>query len=106
MGNNQYVGVWEKYRPVINNLLKNGGGSYELSSLEFTQCGNRDSYSFSLTVEDGDIPVKSGSAVARDLKTVLDGSASFKKYAAGKTVVIRLTPAFALEVSVWQVINK
>ena len=101
MGNNQYIGVWEKYRPVINDLLKNGGGSYELSSLDFTQCGNRGSYSFLLTVGDGDIPVKSGSAVARDLKTVLDGSASFKKYAAGKTVEIRLTSEFVLEVRVW-----
>ena len=98
MGNDQYIGVWEKYRPVINTLLKNGGGSYELSSLDFTLSGNRERYSFTLNVVDGDIPIKSGSAVARDLKTVLDGSETFKKYAAGKTVIIRLNPNFLLEV--------
>jgi hypothetical protein len=98
MGNNQYIGVWEKYRPVINNLLKDGGGCYELSSVDFTQCGNRDCYSFSLTIVDCDIPINAGSAVARDLKTVLDSSVSFKKYASGKTVVIRLNSRFVLDV--------
>ena len=100
MGNGQYICVWEKYRPVINNLLKNGGGSYELSSLDFALSGNRERYSFSLDVVDGDIPIKSGSAVARDLKTVLDGSLTFKKYAVGKTVSIRLSPEFLLVIDV------
>ncbi len=100
MGNNQYVCVWEKYRPVIVKLVKDGGGVYELSSLDFTCSGNRDKYSFSLTISDGIVPVKSGSAVARDLKIVLDGSAAFKKYASGRTITIRLTGSFVLEVSV------
>ena len=50
MGNNQYIGNGEKYRPVINNLLKNGGKSYELYSLDFVQRGNRDYYSFTLII--------------------------------------------------------
>ena len=99
MGNNQYTDLWEKYRPAIVNLIKSGGGAYQLSSLEFRQRGNRDSYSFKLTVEDGVIPELEGSAVARDLKTVLDGSRSFRKYAAGKRVTIRLSPAFTLEIT-------
>ena len=53
-----------------------------------------------MTVIDGAIPELGGSAVARDLKSVLDRSASFMKYAAGKTLGIRLTASFSLEVSV------
>lgn len=99
MGNNQYVDLWEKYRPIINTLIKNGGGSYQLEANKFQQRGNRDSYSFRLSILNGEIPILEGSAVARDLKTVLDGSKTFKSNAAGKNITIRLTPAFILEVS-------
>ena len=100
MGNNQYTDLWEKYRPVITKLIKDGGGQYPLYKGEFEQRGNRDKYSFSMTIEDGNVPELGGSAVARDLKTVLDGSESFRKYAAGKRIGIRLTSSFVLEVSV------
>jgi len=100
MGNNQYTDLWNKYRPVIVSFIKNGGGQYQLNKDEFCQRGNRDDYSFSMTVINGIVPVLSGSAVARDLKTVLDGSPSFRQYAAGKTVTIRLTSTFALDVRV------
>jgi len=39
-----------------------------------------------MTITDGVIPVLGGSAVARDLKSVLDKSESFHKYAKGKSV--------------------
>ncbi len=100
MGNNQYADLWNKYRPVIIALVKNGGGQYQLYKDDFCQRGNREDYSFSMTVINGIIPVLSGSAVARDLKTVLDGSPSFRQYAAGKTIIIRLTSTFALDVRV------
>ena len=51
-----------------------------------------------MTITDGVIPVLGGSAVARDLKSVLDKSESFHKYAKGKTVSIRLYSSFVLEV--------
>ena len=76
------------------------GGQYPLYKGEFKQRGNRDKYSFSMTIEDSNVPELSGSAVARDLKTILDGSESFRKYAVGKRVEIRLTSLFVLEVSV------
>ena len=98
MGNNQYTDLWGKYRPVIIKLLKDGGGSYPLYKGDFEQRGNRVSYSFSMTITDGVIPVLGGSAVARDLKSVLDKSESFHKYAKGKTVSIRLYSSFVLEV--------
>ena len=100
MGKNQYTDLWEKYRPVITKLIKDGGGSYPLYKGEFEQRGNRGSYSFSMTIVDGAVPELSGSAVARDLKAVLDGSESFRKYAAGKTIGIHLSPTFSLEVTV------
>ena len=100
MGNNQYTDLWNTYRPVIVSLIKNGGGQYQLSKDSFSQRGNRNDYSFSLTIVNSVIPVNSGSAVARDLKTVLDASPSFRQYAAGKTVIIRLTSTFALDVRV------
>ena len=99
MVNNLYVDLWENYRPVINNLIKNGGGSYQLAADKFQQRGNRDSYSFRLVIVNGEIPVLDGSAVARDLKTVLDGSKTFKANAVGKRITIRLTSSFILEVS-------
>lgn len=46
------------------------------------------------------IPELAGSAVARDLKTVLDGSRTFSAQAAGKHIVIRLTSSFELQVYV------
>ena len=100
MGNNQYTDLWEYYRPVITKLVKEGGGHFQLNKELFVQRGNRNNYSFSMTVIDGAIPELGGSAVARDLKSVLDRSASFMKYAAGKTIGIRLTASFSLEVSV------
>lgn len=100
MGNNQYTDLWEHYRPLITKLVKEGGGNEPLNKGEFEQRGNRSNYSFSITIVDGVVPELSGSAVARDLKTVLDGSESFRKYAAGKTIGLRLTPSFSLVVTV------
>lgn len=100
MGNNQYTDLWSKYRPVILNLVQGDGGSFQLSKLEFEQRGNRDKYAFRMAITNGAVPIVSGSAVARDLKEVLDGSPAFKSKAAGKSIIIRLTASFLLEVEV------
>ena len=100
MGNDLYKDLWDKYRPVILNLVQSGGGSFQLSKLEFEKRGNRDKYTFRMAIPDGVIPIVSGSAVARDLKVVLDGSPAFKSKAAGKSIIIRLTASFLLEVEV------
>lgn len=97
---NLYVDLWDTFRPKIVSLVKEGGGEYRLSKSDFTRRGNRERYDFSMTVVNCDIPSLEGSAVARDLKAVLDKSPSFRKYAAGKTVVIRLDSSFTLKVSV------
>ena len=64
-------------------MIKKGGGNIPLSPLEFEKRGNRTAsgYSFRLQISKGVIPSHRGSAVARDLKTVLDGNDDFKKYA-------------------------
>jgi hypothetical protein len=44
------------------------------------------------------VPTKDGSAVARDLKAVLDDNTKFKEYAAGKYIVIRLDKKFVMHI--------
>lgn len=102
MGNDLYTDLWERYRPVINTRIKEGGGTYQLSGHEFERRGNREvsGYNFKLSIVDGVIPELAGSAVARDLKTVLDGSRTFSAQAAGKHILIRLTSSFELQVYV------
>ena len=99
-GDGKYLELWEKYRSAITNYIKIGGNSIRLNHDEFAATGNRQDYSFKLTIIDGDIPTLAGSAVARDLKAILDGSPSFKKYATGKTVIISLSRDFNLDVYV------
>ena len=98
-GEGKYLALWEKYRVIINTFLRNGGGATQMSPSEFNATGNRDKYSFTMTIVNGEIPTLSGSAVARDLKAILDGSKSFKSYAAGKTIKISLTSDFNIVVA-------
>ena len=57
-------------------------------------------YSFRLDIANGIVPRKSGSAVARDLKKVLDESSDFKKLANEKSITIKLNTRFELIVQV------
>ena len=100
MRSHLYVDLWENYVFAINSVIKNGGGSIQLSSLDFEQRGNREKYSFRLDIVNGNIPVKKGSAVARDLKMVLDESPAFREHAKGKQIIIRLDSQFVLRILV------
>lgn len=99
-GNSLYLDLWEKNLPVILKLIDNGSGDCQLSAKEFEKCGNRKSFSFRLEISNGNVPVKAGSAVARDLKTALDSSPSFKSKAVGKQIAIRLDSQFVLHVAI------
>ena len=99
-GNSLYLDLWEKNLPVILKLIGNGGGDCQLSSKEFEECGNRKNFSFRLDISNGNIPVKAGSAVARDLKTALDSCPSFKSKAVGKQITIRLDSQFVIHVAI------
>ena len=72
--------------PMIHQALKTDTRLLKLDPNEFTTRGARQSYAFKLEIIDGLIPVKKGLAVARDLKTVLDASPTFCKFAKGKTM--------------------
>lgn len=97
-GQNLYVPAWSQSLGNILNLIRAGGGSVQLDSGMFTSVGNRQTYSFRLDTINGSVPVKRGSAVARDLKRVLDSSVEFRTSAKGKRVVIRLDSKFRLQV--------
>ena len=57
-------------------------------------------YTFRLEIVDGIVPRKKGSAVARDLKKVLDKSIDFKTLANKKSIIISLNTNFELVVQV------
>lgn len=100
MESNLYVDLWEKILPAILHLIKNGGGSFNLKPELFESVGNRKSsgYGFRLDIVNMDVPEKSNSAVARDLKYVLDSSPEFKQLSKGKTIVIRMGRNFDFHV--------
>lgn len=97
---NLYVEVWTKILPYILQSLKNGGGSYNLNPELFLNAGNRksSSYGFRLDIVNGNIPVKSGSAVARDLKIILDSCSEFRSLSRNKTITIRMGRNFDLHI--------
>lgn len=67
----------------------------------FESVGNRriSGYSFRLDIANGIVPRKKGSAVARNLKKVLDESPDFKRLA-NENITIRLNSDFELIVQV------
>ncbi len=97
---NLYIEVWTKILPYILQSLKNGGGSYNLNPELFLNVGNRKSsgYGFRLDIVNGKVPVKSGSAVARDLKTVLESCSEFRSLSLNKTITIRMGRNFDLHI--------
>ena len=75
-----YIDHWKKYLPVIKILLKkisNGKQELKLFKHEFEACGDRpkSGFDFNLEFKTGKVSNDiSGSAVARNLATVLQGS--------------------------------
>lgn len=99
MGKELYVEIWKDYLHEILSAIKNNGDIIDLAPSRFRSAGNRIDYSFRLDINNGVVPIKSGSAVARDLKMVLDENSEFKDIAKGKNIVIRLNTKFELIVS-------
>ena len=97
-----YLEIWQEKLPYINEAITNGTGIIEMDPDSFFEAGNRGSsgYGFRLDIENGYVPSKAGSAVARDLKEVLDDSLEFQKLAKNKNIVIRMGRDFELEVRV------
>lgn len=92
MGKNLYVNTWRKYEIRILHAIRNDEATL-LDRIAFESVGNRvkSGYNFKLVIENGIIPRNDSSAVARDLKLVLDENTEFKKYANGKKITIKFS---------------
>lgn len=99
-GQQLYVTIWNQYLRDISIFIRKGKGEMRLNEDLFRTYGNRKNYSFRLYIENGQVPIKKGSAVARDLKRVLDSDKDFKDAAKGKNILIRLDSNFCLFVEV------
>lgn len=97
-----YVEIWKHYLPAILSAIKCKQETMKIGCSLFESVGNRkkSGYSFRLDIVNCIIPQKGGSAVARDLKKVLDESSDFKKLANKKNITIRLNANFELIVQV------
>lgn len=103
-GKELYVEIWREYLPIILSAIKSKHGTMPLGRYLFESVGNRriSGYSFRLDITNGIVPRKKGSAVARDLKKVLDESSDFKRLAnENKNITIRLNSDFELIVQVF-----
>lgn len=98
-----YKSIWEEHLTDINHSIKNGGGTITLNQMDFSSAGNRKSYRFNLKIPKGDIPRISSTAVARDLKYVLDNSSEFRELAQNRDLIIKMGKDFKLEIQVQQV---
>lgn len=103
----KYVEIWQKHLPIIVSLLKkalsdNQTKEYKLPQQEFEAVGNRKKtgYSFRLHFVNGKIINNlKHSAVARDLATVLNEDTEIKSLLKNKSILLRLTHAFYLNIT-------
>ena len=103
----KYVCIWEKELPFILSAIENGTSEKQLLATDFQRSGNRpkSGYGFSnLHIINGNVPTKKNSAVARDLKIVLDDSKKFSQMAKGKQILIRMTKEFVLAINTYETI--
>lgn len=96
-----YTEIWTSLRPIIiNQVKKDGVTSISLNSNNFFHAGDRKSYSMKIEFEDGRLVKCTNSAVARDLVEVLERSSEFMHLCAGKSVVVRLSSKFVLQIEI------
>lgn len=100
MSEELYVQIWKDNISDILKFIKENGGKKDLDGARFEEAGDRKNYGFRLDIENGNIPIKSGNAVARDLKLVLDKNEKFKSLAKNKNIVIRMGKYFNLQIIV------
>ena len=98
----KYNDIWKAELPFIKEAIQKGNGSKGLNESMFTTVGDRKAsgYGFRLDIVHANVPTKSGSAVARDLKKELDADTEFKKLAQGKRIIINMGKDFQLKVKV------
>jgi hypothetical protein len=100
-----YTAVWNKYRPVILQLMigsSNGPQEYKLSGHEFKALNAKEKggYSFTLQVSNGKaVNNIRNSMVAQDLLEILQQSPKAAALTAGATYEISLDKQFVLHVN-------
>jgi hypothetical protein len=103
---NIYIHLWQKYRPVIINMMKLATEKpqiYQLSKHEFEAIGDRTSsgYSFNLEIINGILANNiDGTAVARDLFEVLKSSKTANSIMQENYIKINLTSDFKLKIQI------
>ena len=97
-----YIQLWRNILPDIYYAIDNNQSEIILKKSDFIECGNRQSYAFRLDIVNGFIPIKEGTAVARDLRLVLESAHLFKAFAKDKNITIRLASDFVLKISIFE----
>lgn len=97
-----YVSVWKDALPKILEKIANGGyNSIQMNPQLFKMAASikgreKSGFGFRLEINNAVVPEKQGSAVARDLKKVLDEDLKFKSLAKDKNIIIRMGKDFVL----------
>jgi len=100
-----YSSIWNKYRPVILQLMKasaNGVQQYQLSAHEFNAIGGKpkSGYFFLLETSAGNATNNvAGSEVAKDLLTMLQQSKAGAQFMSEARYELRLDKQFVLHVA-------
>jgi hypothetical protein len=106
---NKYLAYWRTRLPEIKEMIASDGKGQVHTLLEenFTQIGNRDSYTFRLDLRNGLVTNNiESSAVARDLYAALREDSETISLLAGREVSLRLDKQFHLHVHSLQLRNQ
>ena len=70
MEKEKYCNIWQNNLSWIKKAIRKDGDEKKLDKSDFKRVGNRKSsgYGFRLDIENAVVPIKEGTAVARDLK--------------------------------------
>jgi len=96
-----YLSIWRSYLPQIVKaiLVTEIMNKIQLDGQLFKKAGDRKSYSFNLEIKNGRIDNNiGGSAVARDLETIITGSDHVKKLISEIHMKINMDDKFLLNV--------
>ncbi len=96
----KYLELWERYLPAIIRTMQNCNNNLLhilLNSYEFKLVSNMKNYSFNLEYTDGKVSNNiKGSALARDLATVIENSQEAMELIAEGHIKIRMDRKFCL----------
>lgn len=97
MGKGLYIDLWKEQLPIIKRAIIAKRDCFQLSRSMFESVGNRQKYSFRLDMKE---PKISHSAVARDLKQVLDSDSEICGFTQNTHIIICMNNKFKVEVTV------